>query len=135
MLSNFYKTHKTLIRQIVLYGIIGLTSATLDSVLFILFRHLGINLFLANFISINCGITLSFLLNTFINFKVKTNIVKRAVSFFGVGYIGLLLSMAIMFVFVTKLGYPEIIVKIISVFFVAAVQFCLNKFITFGKRL
>ena len=43
-----------------LYGIIGLTTSTIDSLTFFGLRTIGINLFLANFIGINVGITLSF---------------------------------------------------------------------------
>ncbi len=52
------------------------------------------NGFLANFISINCGMAASFVLNTYFNFRKTNRISIRAASFFAVGYMGLLLSMS-----------------------------------------
>ena len=117
-----------------LYGIIGLTTSTIDSLTFLFLRKLQVNIFFANFIGINVGITLSFFLNTFFNFKQKDHLVKKAISFFSVGYVGLCISMFIMWLFVKVLKWNEIIVKIASVFIVAAIQFILNKLITFRKR-
>ncbi len=123
-----------IIREAFLYGIIGLSSSTLDSLTFILLRHLGLNLFLSNFIGINVGITLSFLCNTFINFKQKDNLLKKCISFFSIGYVGLCISMLIMYVFVTILKWNEIVVKLGSIVIVAIIQFILNKLITFRKK-
>lgn len=123
-----------ILKEMILYGIIGLTSSTVDSLMFILFRKFDIYVLIANFLSINIGITMSFFLNTFFNFKQKDNIVKKAISFFCVGYIGLVLSTVLMYIFVTILKYNEIIIKIISVFVVAIIQFILNKLFTYKKR-
>ena len=117
-----------------LYGIIGLTTSTIDSLTFFGLRTIGINLFLANFIGINVGITLSFLLNTFLNFKQTDYLIKKVVSFFSVGYIGLCISMFIMWLFVEQLKWNEIWVKIASIIIVAIIQFILNKLITYRKR-
>jgi UDP-galactopyranose mutase len=122
-----------LYKEVILYGIIGLCSATLDSVVFLFLRQAGINLYLSNFISINLGIVCSFLLNTYINFKVKDKLKWRAVKFFAVGYGGLLLSMLIMHIGVGILNGMELIVKIASVVIVAAIQFTVNKLFTFKK--
>ncbi len=124
-----------IIKEILLYGIIGATSAALDAISFTLLRNVNLNFYLANFISINLGITLSFFLNTYFNFKKKDKVVKRAARFYFVGYIGLVLSMVIMHVFVKMMGFDETIVKLLSIVFVAVTQFILNKIFTFGKSL
>lgn len=123
----------SLIKEIMLYGIIGSCCAALDSVIFLFLRKADVNLYAANFISINTGIFSSFLLNTFINFKVKNKLEIRGIKFFAVGYVGLALSMIVMHIGVKMAGTKEIIVKIFSVFIVAAVQFTLNKLFTFKK--
>jgi putative flippase GtrA len=128
-----YRT-SLLIKEILLYGIIGSCCAALDSVIFLLLRKAGVNLYAANFVSVNTGISASFLLNTFINFKVKDKIKIRGVKFFAVGYTGLMLSMLVMHIGVKVLGTKEIFVKIVSVFIVAAIQFTLNKLFTFKKE-
>ena len=115
------------------YGIIGLTTSTIDTLTFFGLREIGVNLFVANFVGINVGIALSFLLNTFLNFKQTDHLIKKALSFFSVGYIGLCISMFIMWLFVEQLHWNEFWVKIASIIIVAIIQFVLNKLITYGK--
>ena len=124
---------KTLLRQIVLYGIIGTFSAGLDSVLFILLRKARVDAYISNFISVNAAMLTSFLLNTFINFKTKDKLRLRALRFFGVGYGGLALSMCMLFIGRTILHQNDEIVKIFSVFIVASYQFTCNKLFTFRR--
>lgn len=117
-----------------LYGIIGLISSSIDSLTYFLLRSFSINLYVANFVGINVGITISFLCNTFINFKQKDHLLKRGISFFSVGYVGLCISMLIMNIFVENMHFNEVFVKIASIIFVAIVQFVLNKLITYRSR-
>lgn len=121
------------IRKMFLYGIIGTVSAGADALIFTLLRKINMSLYVANFISINMGITCSFLLNTYINFRATDIILKRAVFFWIVGYFGLGLSMLIMYICISQAGMNEIFVKLFSIFFVAAVQFILNNYITYKK--
>ena len=114
---------KKLIREMFLYGIFGLFSASMDTLSFFLLSKTSIPLLLSNFISVNIGITISFFLNTYLNFKKKDEVGKRAIKFFSVGYIGLILSMLIMWVGVDVLNQKQMLVKIGSVVFVAAVQY------------
>lgn len=124
---------KKLFREMFLYGIFGLFSASMDTLSFWLFSKIGMPLLGANFISVNIGITISFFLNSFINFKRTDSLGKRAVKFYGVGYVGLLLSMLIMWVGVEKMYFQQMYVKVFSVILVAAVQYLANKFFTFKK--
>lgn len=124
---------KKLFREMFLYGIFGLFSASMDTLSFWLFSKIGMPLLGANFISVNIGITISFFLNSFINFKRTDSLGKRAVKFYGVGYVGLLLSMLIMWVGVEKIYFQQMYVKVFSVILVAAVQYLANKFFTFKK--
>lgn len=123
----------TLLKQIIFYGIIGTTTASIDSVIFIALQILNFNKYISNFVSINIGITLSFILNTYINFKVTDKILKRGISFFAVGYLGMALSMLILYIGVDLLSINSIMVKLFSVVLVAIFQFILNKFITYKK--
>lgn len=132
MIKNLIKNHQIL-KELFLYGIIGFTCAGIDTLSFIILRKITVPLYIANFIGINVGITCSFFLNTYFNFKVKDKLGKRAFKFFAVGYIGLLISMILMYIGVDVLLYGEIFVKVLSVFFIAFVQFSLNKLFTFKK--
>ena len=133
MKSNNVARYRIL-KELVLYGIIGSFSAGLDSLLFFFLRELHWNLYLANFISINTGVTCSFFLNAFFTFKITDKMSIRAIKFFIVGYCGLTLSMFIFYLGVDIMNYSDMAVKIISVFTVAAFQFSLNKFITFRRK-
>ena len=133
MLKALYDKYKNLFKEMILYGIFGLFSASMDTLSFMLLSKIGLSLLAANFISVNIGIAISFLLNTFLNFKKSTKLGQRALKFFGVGYMGLALSTFIMWYGVTIMHQKQIIIKIISVVIVAAVQYILNKFITFRK--
>lgn len=125
------RKYSELLRELFLYGVIGVFSVSVDTFSFMLFEKAGLPLLLANFISVNIGIGLSFFLNTYFNFKKTDRISKRAAGFFSVGYIGLLLSMGIMWAGVHVAGMDKLTVKIISVIVAAAVQYVLNKFVTF----
>lgn len=122
------------IKEMFFYGLIGGTTALIDTLCYsLLTRAFSVNELISNFIGVNIGIAMSFLLNTFFNFKKTTNLKKRAISFFAVGYTGLLLSMLIMYVGVDLLKFHDLYVKLGSVVIVAAFQFVLNKLITYGK--
>lgn len=130
MLKLFNK-YKRLLREMMLYGVIGLFSASMDTLSFYLLRKAGIPLLVSNFLGVNIGIGISFFLNTYLNFKKTTELKRRAIKFFSVGYCGLVLSFIIMEVGVQQMKMQELLVKVISVVIVAAVQYLLNKFITF----
>jgi putative flippase GtrA len=91
------------------------------------------DIYIPNFASINVGIFTSFILNAVFNFKRTDKFSLRAVMFFMVGYSGLALSMVLLRYGVVVLGYNDWVVKIFSVFFVAALQFTANKFVTFKE--
>ena len=127
------KINKQLIRQIILYGIIGGCSALLDFLVFTLFyKQFGMNEYLANGISVHAGIAMSFILNRKYNFKKTDRVLFRAFSFYLTGLFGLALSQGILW-FGNVLLVPVVLVKFVSIFLVAAVQFIINKLITFNK--
>lgn len=133
MLKGMLDEYKGLIKEMFLYGIFGLFSASMDTLSFMLLSGIGLSMLAANFISVNIGITISFLLNTYLNFKRTDSIWKRALSFYGVGYVGLLLSTGIMWFGVSIMKQKEMYVKIISVIVVAGFQYITNKYVTYKK--
>jgi putative flippase GtrA len=127
---SIIRRHGSFLRQFILYGIIGCLAAIIDSFLFyVLSKSLNVNI--SNFISVNCGIVLSFFMNTFVNFKIKNKMVKRVLLFFFIAYCGLGLSMIILWVGVNRMDIEKMYVKIASVIIVAIIQFTLNKRITY----
>ena len=121
-------------RELVVYCMIGCTGAGLDFVIYaILTGYCGLHYQIANFISVSFGIINNFFLNRQFNFKTKDKIVARLCSFYAVGMFGWALSATLLWLFIEKMGINTIIAKIVTIFFVTIVQFCLNKFITFKK--
>lgn len=122
------------VSQLVLYGIIGAVSASIDFLVFnILVMVVGIYYIAANCLSVLVGIVTSFTLNRTLNFKVTDKVVARFSLFFSAGLLGLFLSNIIMWIGVERFCLSENITKIISIFVVALIQFVFNKSITFKE--
>jgi len=127
------KIDKKLMRQILLYGLIGGGSALLDFAVFSLLHKLfGINEFIANIISVHAGIAMSFTLNRRYNFKKADKVLFRGASFYFTGLLGLALSEGLI-LFGRWLALSVMLVKFVSIFIVAAFQFVINKLVAFGK--
>lgn len=128
-----FQKYGTLLKEIFLYGIIGMTSSGIDTLLFhLLTSRIGIYSLYANIFSVIVGICISFTLNLFFNFKTKDHIAKRFISFFMIGLFGLILSEGILAVGEHQ-SWDMLVTKIVSVVIVAIIQFILNKFISFSK--
>lgn len=121
-------------RNFVLYGIIGGTCAGLDFIVYTILCYFGCNHLISNIISTHCGIFCSFLLNSYVNFKVSDKLLRRFLSFYTIGLLGLALSEGMLYLMVDMGGVNKIIAKLITVFVVALVQFFMNKFITFKRK-
>jgi putative flippase GtrA len=120
-----------LLRNILLYGIIGAVSAGVDVLLFrLLVYTLDYPVLFSNAFTVTIGITISFTLNRKYNFKVTDRVIRRYAMFFCVGMCGLALSELILFIG-SQVGIEAFTIKLISVFIVALVQFVLNKTISF----
>ena len=122
-------------RNLILYGIIGGFCAALDFGIYTLLCHFDILPYLwANVISTHIGIFTSFFLNRSLNFKVKDKTPQRFLSFYAVGLTGLSMSSFMLWLMVDKVGWNELVCKLITIVFVSLMQFCLNKYITFKKQ-
>ncbi len=133
--GEIIKTLYTRYRNLVLYGIIGAGSVTIDFAIFWLLTYFFPEYYiLANVISVNCGIINSFLLNRHFNFKVKNKSVFRFVVFYIVGILGLLISSGLLYFMVDLRGMPVLWAKVLTLFVVTIFQFTLNKNITFRQN-
>ena len=116
------------------YCLIGCTGAGLDFLFFTcLVKIFAINYLAANAVSVTLGITNNFFWNAFLNFKVTDNLIKRFLSFYMVGILGLLISSGMLYFLIEKNHINVIFSKIITIFVITVVQFLLNKLITFKK--
>lgn len=123
----------TVVREILSYGVIGAISAGTDAAIFWqLTTRAVLAPQLANAVGVACGITLSFWLNRAFTFQVRDRALTRFATFWAVGLGGLALS-AIILELGLALGLPAMQVKLVSILFVAGVQFALNRTITFRR--
>ena len=128
------KFDKAFLRNLILYGIIGGLSAGLDALVFaLLFKKFGINKFLANTISVHCGIFLSFFLNSRYNFRKTDHLRERFIPFYLTGLLGLVLSHGILWMG-GRLGFDTLITKLASIVIVAVIQFFINRAVAFRDR-
>lgn len=116
------------------YAIIGISGVTVDIVSFALFVRLGIPPVIATIISTSLGIINNFLLNAFLNFKKRNKILNRFVKFYGIGLIGIIITAGLIYLLHDTLGLDPLISKLITIPPVVAVQFLLNKHISFSDR-
>jgi putative flippase GtrA len=101
-------------------------------IFYCLYDKFSINEFITNIISVHAGIALSFTLNRKYNFQKTNRVVFRAVSFYLTGLFGLALSEGLLWLG-AYLEFPIMLVKVGTIFIVAAVQFVSNRLIAFGK--
>jgi len=121
-------------RHLILYGIIGSSSALLDFLVFTLLTEVfGVYYLIANCISVTCGLTNSFILNRKYNFKVTDKTLKRAVMFFVVGYCGLALNSTLLYVFINFAHFSIPVSKLCAMAIEVILQFVVNSLVTFRK--
>lgn len=121
-------------RHLILYGLIGSSSALLDFLIFTLLTEvLGVYYLIANCISVTCGLTNSFILNRKYNFKVTDKTLKRAVMFFAVGYCGLALNSTLLYLFINYAHFDKPIAKLCAMAIEVLLQFIVNSLVTFKK--
>ena len=107
----------------------------MDFILFVLLNsYFGIFYQYANFISISCGIINNFFLNAILNFKRTSYFWYRMLSFYMVGMIGWAISSILLYLLIERLSFSAVVAKLLVIFVITLVQFCLNKLITFRSR-
>lgn len=122
-------------RQLILYGIIGTSGATLDFVaFFILYNLIHLNPLISTMISTTLGITNNFILNILFNFRVRNKLHHRYLLFYTVGLLGLALSVSMIYVFHDRVGYNANIVKLCSIPVIVLIQYLLNSRIALSQN-
>lgn len=128
---SFIRRHEE-VRKFVSYFFIGVSAAVLDFILFyVLYEVLNVQYLLSNILSVAASIVYAFTLNVVYNFRVTTHLVKRFLSYSTVSFIGLLISLVLLYVFYERLGFGAMYVKAASLPVIFVVQFVLNRLITF----
>ena len=119
--------------QLVKYVLIGGLGLVVDFGVYTILTHFKMNVEIANIISSTCGIINNFFWNSYTNFKVHDRLLLGFLSYFLVCGIMTIFTTVSLFIFVTQLGYPHLIVKAVATFVATLIQFIINKIITFRK--
>jgi putative flippase GtrA len=137
-------------RNVILYGIIGLSGVMLDIAIYNLLINLSVYYQIANVISVHVGIINNFIWNALINYRIKNKHFVKLLRFYSVGLCGWGLSALLLFIFKDLQNVPEYInsylyffnpmlqpgemlVKAFVVCIVVLFQFLLNHYFSFRK--
>lgn len=121
--------------KFILYTAIGGTAVVLDfTIFFVLAEIYSVTPLLANSISTFTAMIYSFLINSFVNFKVRDKLLIRFISFGMVALFGLAISSAMLVVFSYWLSLNPVLIKAASLPIVLVVQFMLNSRVTFKVK-
>lgn len=129
---QFIKQLYSSFRNLILYGVIGTCSSSLDFLLYTLFVEVfGWHYIFSNCFSVLAGITTSFTLNRNYNFRIKDKTRQRFAIFLTIGLCGMLFSNFILYLCIDVVAWNKIVSKLLSIVLVVVFQFLLNKYITF----
>lgn len=117
------------------YALVGVVGLVVDMGLFYLFHEMmGINYIASNIMSSSLAVVNNFILNSLFTFKVKDKLLYRFISFYSIALAGMALSSGMLAVMIDVLQMNSMVSKAISVFFVALIQYYVNKKLTFSER-
>lgn len=127
----YFNQYKNLIQ----YFCIGVSAAAIDVIVFwFLYNIFDVSATLSTAVSISIATVWGFWLNAMFNFKVSDKIFRRLASYSLVSFIGMVLSMILLFVFVDELSFDGNLIKVLSLPLIFVVQYTLNKTFTFNMK-
>jgi putative flippase GtrA len=119
-------------RRFCLYCLIGASGATLDFVIYSAIVKWGGGRYqIANAIGYASGTSLSFILNTSFNFKVRDWLAVRLLSFFGVASLGWAASAGMLQMTIGWLGWNKYFSKLLTMGVSLLLQYNLNRLLSF----
>lgn len=114
---------------------VGVVGLFVDMGLFYVFHEeMHINYILSNVMSSSLAVVNNFILNSVFTFKVRDKLLYRFISFFSIALVGMAVSSGLLAVMIDGLHMNSMIAKGIAVFFVAMIQYYVNKKLTFSER-
>lgn len=129
-MKNFLRQKK----QFLLYCVIGASGVTLDFGIYsLLVKTRLLDYQAANAVGYASGTLLSFVLNAKFNFRVTDKIPLRLASFFGVAFLGWLVSAALLQLLIGRYGFDKYVSKFAALVVVVLLQYNLNRRLSFRK--
>ncbi len=126
-----YKKNK----EMILYIFFGGLTVVLSIILFMLFIYIGMNELVANIIAWLIVVLFAFVTNKLWVFNSKVEGLKELIIqlfyFYGGRLITLILEEVILFIFITKLDNPIILVKLVAQVLVIVLNYFISKIVIF----
>ena len=119
-------------KQFYRYCICGGFGVSSDYLFFLFLLNLGIDFQIGNAMAYIFGTLVSFVLNRHFTFAVYDHTARRLVAFLSTASLGLLVSTALLWIFVNHFDIDPAIAKLGTLPVVVALQFGLNRYITFS---
>lgn len=135
-MKELIKKYGEIIRYLIIGGLTTLISLIIyyGLTLTVLNAKVPIELQIANIASWIGAVTFAYFTNKYYVFKDNSKDKMGVVKFFSSRIVTLLLDMLLMYIFVTKLGFNDKIIKIIVQVIVIVGNYVLSKFFVFNKR-
>ena len=134
LLEPFYRKHKAVLLYL-FFG--GLTTVISIAVFWLFRRPFGLNELIANVISWVIAVLFAFFTNRVWVFRSPTKTAgeffRQMGSFFGGRVVTLLIEEALLAVFITWLGFPDMPVKIAAQVIVIVLNYVISKLFVFKK--
>ena len=122
-------------RTQIVYLINGGLTTLVNFVVYIAFRYLfGMHELVANTIAWIAAVIYAFITNKVVVFRDKNNIVKQFIMFAGLRVVSYGFEQISIWLFVTTLGFNDLIVKAIVAVVVVITNYVFSKFIIFKKK-
>lgn len=116
-----------LIKQLFKFGIVGATAFLIDYGIFALLTYLGIHYLIAQIISFILSLIFNYWASIKWVFDAKKQTPKEIGLFMGLSVIGLGINELLLYIGVDKLGYHELIVKLLATIIVMIYNFITRK--------
>ncbi|MCL2087778.1 MAG: GtrA family protein [Oscillospiraceae bacterium] len=127
--ATFFK----LIKEAVMFSMVGVVNTLLHLGTYYLLMFLGVHYIIANAVGFVVSIVNAYFMNSRLVFKNKNEPLKSFAKLFAVYGTTFLLATALLWIYVEVFAVPEGIAPLINILVVTPINFLLNKFWTFKK--
>ncbi len=121
-------------KSVVLYGIIGLTSNLVGYAAYLALTHWGAEPKLAMSLLYAIACSIGFFGNRRWTFGHQGSVLRAALRFLAAHFLGYLMNLSILVVFVDRLGYPHQVVQALAIFVVAAFLYIAFRWFVFPQK-
>ena len=131
--------NKKALVQFIKFGIVGFSNTILSYTLYSICVLLGVHYQLANVIGFVAGVLNSFYWSNKYVFTKSVNEQRNALfvllkTFIAYGSTGLVLNSLLLYVFIERLGIPDLIAQLIGLTITVPLNFVLNKYCSFKSK-